>query len=334
MKLASIVAAGLVWSVAIAATASAQPILNRVEQFLRQQLGEGATLTPVAPDSNEQGYLGLNVDDRQDLGRGVRITGVTPGGPASLGGLLVGDLITGIDGQPVRLMGDMSQALVGKRPDDKVAITASRQGAEQTFEVALGRRAESRLIDRITAELPAPSAPGQGTVLNLPPPPRPRLGVSTLPVDENARLQNNLAAPLGAVVDSVTKNSPAERAGIPKGAVITAVDRQPIRTPQELAAAIARAGDRVELTYIESGVPKHHLVALVEQLPPAAEPTLELRGRPIDSPAEPTPTTAPTLAPPPPDAATVEALNARIRELEGRIEKLEAALGERSKDPK
>ncbi len=334
MRVTSLFVAGLVWSVAVAGSASAQPILNRVEQFLRQQLGEGENAAPAAPAASEQGYLGVNVDDRQDLGRGVRVAGMTAGGPASLGGLLIGDLIVGIDGKPVRLMGDMSQALEGKRPGDKVAIAVNRQGAERTYEVALGHRPESRLVDRVAAELPAPSVAGQGAVLDLPPPPRPRLGVSTKPIDENTRLQNNLASPHGAIVDSVTQGSPAERAGIPKGAVITAVDRQPIRTPQELAAAIARAGDRVELTYIELGVPKHQLVSLTANLPPAGEPTLELRGRPIDATAEPTPTPAPALVPPQPDAASVETLTARIRELESRIEKLEAALAEPTSEPK
>ncbi len=261
----------------------------------------------------------------------MRITAVTP---ASQGGLLVGDLITGIDGRPVRLMDDLSQALASKRAGDKVTVSVDRQNQQRQFEVTLGRKPESRLIDRTTAELPAPAAAGQGPVLNLPPPPRPRLGVQTVPVTLEAQRQNNLTSLQGAVVQSVTAGSPAERAGIPSGAVITAVDRQPIDTPESLAAAIARAGDQVELTYIDLGVPKHQRIALVAPLPAAEEPKLELRGRPVGAPAEGAPADAPTLAPPSNDSSHVEKLEARIRELENRIEKLEAALGDKLDEPK
>ncbi len=301
-------------------------------------MGTGQILAPAnAPakaTANEPGYLGLKVDDRQDLGRGMRITAVTPGAPASQAGLLVGDLITGIDGRPVRLMGDLSQALESKRAGDTVTVAVDRQNQQRQIEVTLGRKPASRLIDRTAGELPAPSVAGQGPTLNLPPPPRPRLGVQTVPVTLDAQRQNNLTSLEGAVVQSVTAGSPAERAGIRTGNVITAVDRQPVDTPAALAAAIAGAGDQVELTYIEAGVPKHQLVALVEPLPVSGEPKLELRGRPIDAPADATPTEAPTLAPPNDDASHVETLEARIRELETRIEKLEAALGDKIDDAK
>jgi S1-C subfamily serine protease len=324
MRSKSLSIAALTCALVVPQSASAQAILNRVEQFLRQQLDSGQTLTPGQPPANQPAYLGLKVDDRQDLGRGVRIAEVSPGSPASTAGLQPGDLVIGIEGKPVRLMADMADALAAKRPADKVAITVNRNGVEHTLEAVLGVKPESRVVTSPPAELPAPATSTQGTVLSLPPPPRPRLGVQTLPVTEEIKRQNNLLAAAGAVVQSVTQGSPAQLAGIEPGAVITAVNRNPIRTPQELAAAIAGAGDQVELTYIELGVPKHQLVSLV-QAAPSSDGTTELRARPIDA-AEPTPTPAPTLTPPQSNGPNNEELLARIRELESRIEKLEAAL--------
>ena len=120
--------AALTCALVVPQTASAQAILNRVEQFLRQQLDGGQPLTPAQPPANQSGYLGLKVDDRQDLGRGVRVAEVTPGGPASTAGLLPGDLVTAVDGKPVRLMADMAEALAAKRPGDKVPVTVLRDG--------------------------------------------------------------------------------------------------------------------------------------------------------------------------------------------------------------
>lgn len=171
--------AALACALLVPQTASAQAILNRVEQFLRQQLDGGQPLAPAQPPANQSAYLGLKVDDRQDLGRGVRIAEVTPGSPASTAGLLPGDLVIGVDGKPVRLMADMADALSRKRPGDKVAITVNRNGAEQAIEATLGVKPESRVVNAPPAELPAPTTaptPPPGTVLNLPPPPRPRRG--------------------------------------------------------------------------------------------------------------------------------------------------------------
>ena len=330
MRFTPLSIAALACAMAIPQTASAQAILNRVEQFLRQQLDGGQTLSPAQPPANQSGYLGLKVDDRQDLGRGVRVAEVSSGSPASTAGFLPGDLITGVDAKPVRLMADMADALAAKRPGDKDAITVNRNGAEHKLEAVLGVKPESRVVTSPPAELPAPSAP-PGTVLSLPPPPRPRLGVQTVPITPEVMRQNNLRAAEGAFVQSVTQGSPAQLAGLAPGAVITAVNRNPIRTPQELAAAIAGAGDQVELTYIEFGVPKHQLASLVQAAPPG-NATSELRARPIDA-AEPTPTPAPTLTPQT-AGPTNEELLVRIRELESRIEKLEAALEAKDAEPK
>ena len=142
------------------------------------------------------------------------------------------------------------------------------------------------------------------------------------------RQQNNLPDGRGATVIAVTAGSPAERAGIPLGAVITAVDDRPVDSPQSLAGAIAAAGDAVELTYQSAGVQNRRRIELAvaaPRQPLAPQPALELRGRPVASPPAPQPTPGPTLAVPPQESL-VDRLEARIKQLESRIEKLEARL--------
>ncbi len=329
MRVSSTIAAGIVWASALAASLPAQPILNRVEQFIRDQVG--ALQKPAPPAAaGEPGYLGIVADDRQDPGQGVRIISVTPGGPAWQGGLLKGDLITAIDGQTVRVMDDMARALDGKTVGTPVTITVDRVGVERRQQITLGRRPKSRVVAPPTAELPAPTIPGQGVVM----PGRPRLGVRTLPVSEEVRQQNNLPVAKGAAVISVTVGSPAERAGIPLGAVITAVDNQAVDTPQALAAAIQQAGNQVRLSYVDRGLQTQTQVAL-DPRPPAGELKLELRGRPVDPPAQPAPADGPTLADPAKqDASRIAQLESRIAELEARLEKLEAARTPEPSEPK
>ncbi len=317
----------------MALSVRAQPTLDRVEQQLRQQAPPQRPVA-VAPNAAEPGYLGVIADDRQDQGAGVRVLEVIAEGPAAKGGVQTGDLITSINGQPVRLMDEMGRALERQLVGAKISITVDRQGADQQLEVTLGRRPQARAIGRIPGEVPSPvaapadEAPARG----------PRLGVRTLPVTQDVRRQYELPGTNGAMVVSVTVGSPADRAGVPLGAVITALDSQAINTPQDLAAAVGRAGAReVELTYLNRGQLTRKRILLAANGLPSDGAKLELRGRPdpnlsrflppggkLEGPDIPGPSEGPAVQPP--DHATTAALEARIRELEERIEKLEAAL--------
>jgi putative serine protease PepD len=71
---------------------------------------------------------------------GAEIHGVTPGGPAAGAGLHAGDVITGVDGAPIRDPDDLSQAVSGLEPGDEVEIEVERDGQTRTFDVELGQR--------------------------------------------------------------------------------------------------------------------------------------------------------------------------------------------------
>lgn len=349
----------------LASTASpafAQPILNRVEQFVRDQVDAvrdvaqppantaqppANTATP-ANVANEPGYLGLVADQSANPPTGVRVMEVRPGGPAAQGGVQVGDRILAVDGRPVRTMDDFAQALDGKTVGTRLAITVERNAASRQQQVVLGRRLPQGPAIPAAETVATPDAAQGGSV-----PPGPRLGIRTLPVTEETRLANNLPQSRGATVIAITPGLPAERAGIPLGAVITAVDQLPVDSPDGLAKAVSAAGSEIELTYYQQGREIRQRVALVAANDPAGVPKLELRGRPAaqtpaaqtpaaqrpapsDEPAPPTP--APPI-PSPPDASTpdtsnaaerIVALESKVRELEARIEKLEQSLSERT----
>ncbi len=328
MRAVATIVACVVWAMPLAEYVSAQPVLNRVERFLRDQVNALQGTTNGSPAA-EPGYLGITADDRSDLGRGVRIVSVRPASPAEQAGLASGDLITAIDDRPVRLMSDVAAALSGKPAGTKVAVMIDRAGTQQQHEVTLGQRPGLPVASSAPITLPPP--PATDTVETLPAP-RPRLGVRTIPVDAAVRQQNNLPTDQGATVVSVTVGSPAEQAGIPLGAVITAVDQQPIESPGALAKAINAAGDVVALTYYEQGRPIQRQVPLHESVVDTDDPSVQLRARPVNPPTElPGPAGTPTPAIVPPEnesqdnASRVAELEGRIAELEARIKNLEQA---------
>jgi S1-C subfamily serine protease len=317
MRRTSIALAGLLWGSVVSGSLFAQPVLNRVEQLLRDQVDAVQKHAGKAPQTAEPGYLGLIADDRKEEGKGVRIVDVVDDGPAAKGGLQKDDLITAIDDQPIHTMEDMGRALQGKPAGTKLMISVDREGMGQEQTITLGLRPRSLPTGKISESLPAPNeAPGL--------PQGPRLGVRTLPVTEEARQQNNLPTTNGALVISITVGSPASRAGIPLGAVITAVNGEAVETPQELAAAVrGTGGDEIELTFVFRGQESRKTISLAAPASEGNNPDLVLRRIPAAGPGKPQPTAGPVLEVP--ADPRIAALEARIKELEARLEKLEAA---------
>src|SRR5205085_12093451 len=62
----------------------------------------------------------------------------------------------------------------------------------------------------------------------------------------------SLGAPYGVVIESVQAGSPAEKAGLKGGDVITSVNGHPVKTGNDLANPIAEAsiGSKVQLSYM------------------------------------------------------------------------------------
>jgi len=112
------------------------------------------------------------------------------------------------------------------------------------------------------------------------------LGVYSQEVTDE--LRDALELPKGGVlVSNVVTDSPAERAGLRKGDVITAVDNTKIASPEELSdrIAAAKAGDNVSLSIVRKGSNRTLSVRLTER--PAAEDAPEVAPTPPNAPRAP-----------------------------------------------
>jgi putative serine protease PepD len=83
----------------------------------------------------------------------------------------------------------------------------------------------------------------------------PQLGVSVAEVEGG-----------GAAINSVTANSPAAKAGLQKGDVITQVNGKPINDSDDLVAVVqaGKVGDQVQVTYTRNGAQKTATATLAE----------------------------------------------------------------------
>jgi S1-C subfamily serine protease len=103
--------------------------------------------TLLAHGRVRRGYLGVGAQPvrlpaalKQQLGQetGVLLVSVESGSPAEQGGLLLGDTIVSLDGQPVRHMDDLLALLSGDRVGAVVPVRIVRGGQVQELTVIIG----------------------------------------------------------------------------------------------------------------------------------------------------------------------------------------------------
>src|SRR5262244_37175 len=104
---------------------------------------------------------------------------------------------------------------------------------------------------------------------------RGQLGVSMYTVTPDIAHSLGLPSAVGALVSQVVEGSPADRAGIRTGDVITSVNGQSVKSNGESRNAIGlmRVGDKVEIGVLREGKPVH-ITAVI------ADTTTELTGGP------------------------------------------------------
>ena len=95
---------------------------------------------------------------------------------------------------------------------------------------------------------------------------RPWLGVSVTTVTSTIQQYYDVSVDTGALIVSVTSDSPADKAGLKAGDVITKIDDENISTTEELISAIRshQIGDQVEIVYDSGDVQEVANVTLEE----------------------------------------------------------------------
>lgn len=87
-----------------------------------------------------EGYLGVGLMSREDGGRGAEITEVAPDSPASIAGVLAGDIVVSAGGTPVDGQGALVAAIRDQSPGDTIEIVVLRDGERLTLTATLVER--------------------------------------------------------------------------------------------------------------------------------------------------------------------------------------------------
>jgi S1-C subfamily serine protease len=107
------------------------------------------TETLLAHGRVRRGYLGVGsqpvrlpsaLAKQLDQETGLLLVSVEPGSPAEQGGLLLGDVIVALAGQPIRHMDDLLAGLSGDQVGASVPVRIVRGGKVQEMKVVIGER--------------------------------------------------------------------------------------------------------------------------------------------------------------------------------------------------
>src|SRR5579885_3432403 len=197
-----------------------------------------------------RGQLGVTVqyitaDLAASLGlkqvEGVLVSGVRPGSAAEKAGIKTGDVILDLNGKAINDVNSLRNSVAAAGAGADVTLTILRNGSRQQVKVKL---------NEFNSEQTAANSGGGGNDQT----PAGRLGVELTPV--TPEIAQQLGIPRGTqglAVASVDPGGAAAQAGIQQGDVILQINRQPVRSGNDVRSALDKSGNRPALLQIMRG---------------------------------------------------------------------------------
>jgi len=177
---------------------------------------------------------------------GAKITQVTKESAAQKAGLQLGDVITKVGDDKVSSPDDLYKAIGKHKPDEKVTITYLRNGKQATTQATLGKSDQMKVYSWNTPEGGFHFRNGEPYDFAFAFDGRPRLGIEAQDTEDAN----------GVKITDVDEGddespSPAAKAGLKEGDVITQVNGKAIKSVDELRESLkdVKKGDTVKITY-------------------------------------------------------------------------------------
>jgi serine protease Do len=191
----------------------------------------GVQIQQITPDIADS--LGLKKD------QGALVAEPQPNSPAAKAGIQSGDVITSVDGQPVKNARELARKISSMAPGTSVKLGIWRKGEEKQLTLTLGELPNQQQARAHTdQDQMNPSNVG-------------RLGLSLAPAANVAGAGNS-----GVVVTGIEPDGPAADHGIRTGDVILEVGGRTVSTPADVRQAVQEAntqGKHTVLLRVKSG---------------------------------------------------------------------------------
>ncbi len=168
---------------------------------------------------------------------GVLVSTVTPNGPAAKGGVQAQDVITSVDGKPIKNGDELVGIISDRQPGSTVRLGILRNGKPMTLDVGIADR------DKLFANLgnggETPAGPDNNDVGQN------KLGITVQPT--SPAVANKLGIRGGVTITSVRPGSFADEVNLPTNVIIIAINRHPITDEQSYRSVVSslKSGDDV-----------------------------------------------------------------------------------------
>ncbi|MBV8732398.1 MAG: PDZ domain-containing protein, partial [Acidobacteriia bacterium] len=170
--------------------------------------------------------------------RGVLVNSVSPGEPGAKAGLRPGDVILKLNGKDVNDPNTLRNEIARTAPETDVTLTVNRNGREQDIHARLAE---------LTPDATQPgSKAGQNGGAN-----GSKLGIAVAPLTPENNADLGLPpGTQGLLIQSVDPAGPAAQAGLQVGDVIQEVNRQKVKTVDDVQSALRSSGNRPPLLLV------------------------------------------------------------------------------------
>lgn len=226
---------------------------NMAKSVMEQLLKDGKV---------HRGMLGVGIQDvtselAENFGlkevRGVIVNSVTPNGPAAKAGLKQGDVILSLNGANLSDGNELRNRISETAPNTEVTLGFLRDGKEQAAKIMLGEFTSKNTVgDKNNG---SNDSAEQG-----------KLGVALQPLTPQIAQQLGLKdVTEGLVVVDVQAGSPADEAGLIQGDVILQVNRQAVKTVDDVKSSLVKSKNSALLLINRGGQTSFVTVNLEEK---------------------------------------------------------------------
>ena len=177
----------------------------------------------------ERGWLGVSIQPltpelaknfKRDNTNGALVSSVIEGSPADKAGLKAGDVIVEFDGKKVAKATELPTLVANLPVGRDASIVVVRDGKEMRLNARI-----ARLEDETPTKVADTESKGQ-------------LGLSVQPITPPVARELGLKVKEGVLVRDVVEGGRAAEAGIRPGDVIVEINREPVRTVDDLKARV------------------------------------------------------------------------------------------------
>lgn len=181
-----------------------------------------------------RGWLGITVQDiSEDIAKnlnhknrsGAIISDVFKGDPADLAGIKVGDIVTEINGKPIKDTHDLLLVVAAAHVGEKITLKVIRDGKEMMFSVIVSERKDKPEVASIKGE--------SGY-----------FGIKAQEITPEISRQLGIGREAGVIISDIENGSAADNVGLQQQDIIIQVNKIKIRSMKEYTKEMSKAAEK------------------------------------------------------------------------------------------